>query len=245
MTAFGISLYFDIMKEVKFMVYIESWMDQFVESVLHHFHERIFFIGLQGSYARNEAHAQSDIDVVVIFDKLSMQDLHAYDGILSTMEERENICGFVSGMEELLHWEPADLFQFYYDTKAYYGNLDALANRIDQNAVYQAVHMGACNIYHACVHNIIHEKSIEILKSLYKQAIFVLQAKVYYEQGKYIAKRKDLLEVLEGQDQAIVSTCLAFDTGKENDLEKMYEQLFLWSQTMLNDEMQMHNRCVE
>ena len=39
-------------------------------------------------------------------------------------------------------WEPADLFQFYYDTKAYYGNLDALVERIDQNAVYQAVHTG-------------------------------------------------------------------------------------------------------
>ena len=233
------------MKEVKFVVNIESWMDHFVKSLLHHFQKRILFIGLQGSYGRNEAHAQSDIDVVVIFDKLSMQDLHAYDSIISVMDERENICGFVSGMEELLHWEPADLFQFYYDTKAYYGNLDALLERIDQNAVYQAVHTGVCNIYHACVHNILHEKSMEILKSLYKQVIFVLQAKVFYEQGKYIAKRKDLLQVLDGHDQAMVSTCLAFDIGNENTWEKMSTQLFLWSQAMLNYEMQFHDRRVE
>ena len=136
-------------------------------------------------------------------------------------------------------------FQFYYDTKAYYGNLDALVERIDQNAVYQAVHTGVCNIYHACVHNILHEKSMEILKSLYKQVIFVLQAKVFYEQGKYIAKRKDLLQVLDGHDQAMVSTCLAFDIGNENTWEKMSTQLFLWSQAMLNYEMQFHDRRVE
>jgi predicted nucleotidyltransferase len=38
------------------------------------FSERIWFIGLQGSYGRNEANASSDIDMVVILDELHTED---------------------------------------------------------------------------------------------------------------------------------------------------------------------------
>ena len=193
------------MKEVKFVVNIESWMDHFVKSLLHHFQKRILFIGLQGSYGRNEAHAQSDIDVVVIFDKLSMQDLHAYDSIISVMDERENICGFVSGMEELLHWEPADLFQFYYDTKPIYKNLDFILPFIKQENIKQAILIGSCNIYHACCHNMIHEKSMTILKALYKQSIFVLQAKYFLNTHQYIHKKKELIDKLDLEDKKIIN----------------------------------------
>ncbi len=37
------------------------------------------------------------------------------------MEDREKICGFISGKEELLSWEKADVFQFYYDTEPLVG----------------------------------------------------------------------------------------------------------------------------
>ena len=58
----------------------------------------------------------------------------------------------------------------------------------------------ACNIYHACVHNFVHEESAEVLKTLYKSAFFALQAKHYLETGAYIAKRKDLANKLQGED---------------------------------------------
>ena len=63
-------------------------------------------------------------------------------------------------------WEPSDLFQFYYDTTPIKGTLDILLEKIDKQAVKRAIKIGACNIFHACVHNFVHEKSDEILRSL-------------------------------------------------------------------------------
>ena len=43
---------------------IEAWMRKYCEEMKKQFENRIWFIGLQGSYGRGEATEQSDIDVV-------------------------------------------------------------------------------------------------------------------------------------------------------------------------------------
>lgn len=53
------------------------------------FGSRIWFIGLQGSYGRNEASEQSDIDVVLILDQVSAEDLHTYGKVLDSLPARE------------------------------------------------------------------------------------------------------------------------------------------------------------
>ena len=55
--------------------------------------------------------------------------------MLDSLPDRELICGFLSGKEELLNWEPSDLFQFYYDTKPLKGCLDELLPLLDKAAV--------------------------------------------------------------------------------------------------------------
>ena len=92
---------------------IEAWMRKYCEEMKKQFENRIWFIGLQGSYGRGEATEQSDIDVVLILDKITYEDLRTYSSLLEQLPNREKICGFVSGKEELLAWEPSDLFQFY------------------------------------------------------------------------------------------------------------------------------------
>ena len=67
------------------MIDIDVWMRKFTEDLLHRFGERIWFVGLQGSYARGEATDQSDIDVVVIFDRLSSSDIRAYNEFLDEL----------------------------------------------------------------------------------------------------------------------------------------------------------------
>lgn len=66
------------------------------------FGNRVWFVGLQGSYGRGEACDTSDIDVVVILDELSASDIGVYNAMLDTLPERELICGFLSGKNELL-----------------------------------------------------------------------------------------------------------------------------------------------
>ena len=76
------------------------------------FGSRIIFIGLQGSYARNEATEKSDIDTVVILDKLTVEDINTYNKMLDTLTHRELICGFISGKDELYNWEPSLVFLY-------------------------------------------------------------------------------------------------------------------------------------
>ena len=53
------------------MIDINDWINRFLKVLNDIFGERIWFVGLQGSYGRSEAIETSDIDVVVILDQLS------------------------------------------------------------------------------------------------------------------------------------------------------------------------------
>ena len=58
---------------------------------------RLVCLGLQGSYARGEATGRSDIDLVVILDRVELADVLIYRDILDRLPEREKSCGFFSG----------------------------------------------------------------------------------------------------------------------------------------------------
>ncbi len=215
-------------KEVIKVIDISTWINDFLHTLTLNFGERVWFVGLQGSYGRGEATETSDIDIVVILDELSAQDIQTYNSMLDTLPHRELICGFLSGKKEILNWEPSDLFQFYYDTKPIKGSLDELLVLIDDEAVNRAIKIGACNIYHGCVHNMLHEKSDEILKVLYKSASFVVQAICFKQTGNYVRHQKDLLQVIAPDERVIVDTFLALKNGGTIDFQEMSETLFAW-----------------
>lgn len=216
------------------MIDINIWKDKFLKTLDETFANRIYFVGLQGSYARGEATDKSDIDMVVILDELSADDIGAYNAMLDTLPNRELICGFLSGKEELLNWEASDLFQFYYDTAAIRGNLDELLRLLDESAINRAIKTGACNIYHGCVHNMLHEKSGDILRGLYKSAFFTLQAIAFRDTGRYIRYQRDLISVLSGEDRAIAETCLKLKNGCEAEFGTMSEDLFDWVKNLIS-----------
>ena len=211
------------------MIDITPWMHTFLQRLNETFAGRVWFVGLQGSYSRGEARDTSDIDIVVILDELSAVDIQAYRDMLDTMSHRELICGFLSGKKELLNWEPSDLFQFCHDTVPIKGSLDEVMAVIDKSAVNRAIKIGACNIYHGCVHNMLHEKSEDVLRMLYKSASFVVQAIVFKQTGKYIKHQKELQDVVSTDERLIVDTFLNLKNGGEIDFNLMSETLFAWS----------------
>jgi predicted nucleotidyltransferase len=215
------------------MVEITAWMDQFVQTLSNAFGERVWFVGLQGSYGRGEATEASDIDTVVILDTLSPADIETYKAMLDTLSPRELLCGFLSGKEELLNWEPADLFQFYYDTTPIMGSLDELLTHIDAEAVTESILLGVCNIFHGCVHNMLYEKDPEMLKELYKCASFVVQAICYQQTGKYFRRQQDLRPVVSPEEQVIVDTFLNLKNGMPVDFQVQSEMLFAWAQNWI------------
>jgi len=174
--------------------FIDDWIDELVLKIKNEFRDRIDFIGLQGSYKRKEANDSSDIDIVVILNELTVQDLKKYQAIISRMPYKEKACGFISGKREIIGWEKSDLFQFYHDTQPIYGSMDYLLPLIHKEDVKRAVKIGACNLYHACCHNFLYESSAEILSALYKSSFFILQAKYFDETNQYISSKIELAE---------------------------------------------------
>lgn len=212
------------------MIDISTWKDLFLSALAKTFAERVWFVGLQGSYARDEASDSSDIDMVVILDELTGEDIQSYHAMLDTLPHRDLICGFLSGKRELLSWEPSDLFQFYYDTLPIAGSLNELLPRIDREAVNRAIKIGACNIFHGCVHNLLHTKSEEILRSLYKSASFLVQAICFRQTGRYIRHQQELLTLVAADEQMIVRTFLSLKAGDAVDFRQSSEALLVWSQ---------------
>ena len=216
------------------MIDITTWTDDFLKAVNETFENRVWFVGLQGSYGRGEARDTSDIDIVVILDELSSSDIQTYHAMLDSLPHRELICGFLSGKDELLGWEPSDLFQFYYDTTPIKGSLDELLTVIDEAAIDRAIKIGACNIYHGCVHNMLHEKSEDILKGLYKSASFVVQAIVFKQTGKYIKRQSELRDVVSADERVIVDTFLSLKNGDAVEFGAMSDTLFSWSKKWIS-----------
>jgi predicted nucleotidyltransferase len=215
------------------MINITAWMESFLRELNDTFGNRVWFVGLQGSYGRGEATEASDIDTVVILDELTAADIQAYGSMLDQLPHRELTCGFLSGKAELLNWDPSDLFQFYYDTNPVKGSLDALLPLLDGAADDRAIKIGVCNLYHGCVHNMLHGKSEEILKGLYKSASFVVQAIAYKETKKYISRQSDLLAVVSPEEQRIVNTFLHLKKGGPVNFLEMSEVLFAWTQAWI------------
>ena len=217
------------------MIDITVWMKNFLQALNETFINRVWFVGLQGSFGRGEATATSDIDVVVIMDELSAMDIQTYNDMLDTLPHRELICGFLSGKKEIMNWEPSDLFQFCHDTTPIKGSLDEVMALIDESAVNRAIKIGACNIYHGCVHNMLVDKSDDILRGLYKSASFVVQAIALKQTGVYTKHQKDLIEVVSHEEQAIVETFMNLKNGGTLEFDLMSEMLFSWAKKWISE----------
>jgi predicted nucleotidyltransferase len=217
------------------MIDITAWMQNFLQILNETFANRVWFVGLQGSYGRGEATETSDIDVVVILDELSAADIQTYHDMLNTLSHRDLICGFLSGKKEIMNWEPSDLFQFCHDTTPIQGSLDEVMAVIDESAVNRAIKIGACNIYHGCVHNMLHEKSEDILRGLYKSASFVVQAIAFKQTGHYMKHQEELLTVATLNEQAIINTFLSLKNGGTVDFVSMSDALFVWAKRWISE----------
>ena len=211
------------------MLDMDWWLDRFMEALEDLFGGRIWFVGLQGSRGRGEGSDASDIDMVVILDKLQVEDIGTYSAMLDGLPHRELSCGFLSGRKELMNWEPSDLFHLYHDTTPLRGSLDELLPLMDGEALNRAIKVGACSLYHGCVHNMIHGRSELTLQGLYKSAAFLAQAICLRESGRFIRNQRDLPGNLSTEDGQIVDTFLRLKNGRPVEFDEMSRMLFEWA----------------
>ena len=217
------------------MIDITAWMSNFLRTLNETFANRVWFVGLQGSYGRGEATKTSDLDVVVILDQLSDSDIQSYNAMLDSLQHRELICGFLSGKNEILNWEPSDLFQFCNDTTPIKGSLDEVLAVVDESDINRAIKIGVCNVFHGCVHNMLYEKSEAVLRELYKSASFVVQAIAFRQAGRYFRRQKDLLLVVSDEERFIVETFIGLQHGEAVAFTLLSERLFVWAKKWISE----------
>lgn len=215
---------------------IKTWMKDYLEKLKLLFGSRLLFVGLQGSYGRGEETKSSDIDMVVILNYVSPEDLKMYSSMLDTLSNRKEACGFISGRKELMNWERSDLFQFYHDTIPIFGSIDFLQPLISKEDIRRAVRIGACNIYHMCGHNMVHARDSELLKTLYKSATFTIQAVSYLQTGTYRKRKTELLPVLRQPEREILESAIAL--RQQIDLaqakfDRLSGALFRWASDLI------------
>ncbi len=218
------------------MIDLTSFLSEYLQKLDTTFGNRVWFVGLQGSYGRGEATEHSDIDMVVILDELLESDIESYRTMLETLPHRQLLCGFLSGKREILNWESSDLFQFCYDTTPIRGSLEEILALVNEDAVRRAIKLGACNIYHGCVHNMLYEKSDEILRGLYKAASFVVQAIVFLQTGTYLRQLKDLRAVALLEERDIIDTFMHLKQGGEVAFMPMSQRLFSWAKKWIAED---------
>lgn len=54
--------------------------------------------------------------------------------MLNSLPNRNLVCGFIAGKDELLNGESSDLFRFYHDTIPILGSLDSLLEKINDDS---------------------------------------------------------------------------------------------------------------
>lgn len=214
-----------------------AWAEGAKEKLQAEFGSRLRFVGLQGSRARDEAREGSDIDLVVLLDHIGADDLARYRAVVESMPHSELACGFVGSERALAAWPRHELFQFYHDTHALYGELPNIGEFTAADA-REAARVGASGIYHAACHAYVFdgEAADDILESLFKGAFFTLQALQFARTGVYPRTKAELANQLDGDEARILEigrdwqVCPPSDDGRRKQLVDL---LLRWSEGIL------------
>ncbi len=207
---------------------ISIFMESFKENLLGLFNDNLLFLGIQGSYGRVAEKETSDIDPVIILQHCGKDEILRYRSYIDTLPEKDILCGFISSIDELRAWESADRAQLILDTKPVYRDLAELCPRITRDDIRRAVQQGACAIYHASSHNILHARNWLILPELYKSARFTIRMKQYLQTGVYVSALRDLTAIVGEEEKAILETQ---NPSTEDDAFMLFEWV---SKTMRN-----------
>lgn len=218
------------------MFNVENYISKLMQLSKDKFGSRLLYVGLQGSYLRNEAKENSDIDIMIIIDGLKKSDLEAYRSIIKNMDHFDKSCGFICSKEDLKNWNPLEICHLINSTKDYYGKLVDFVPKYSQCDIRNFVKININNLYHEICHRYIHSnnnKDIEQLSLSYKSTFFILQNLYYLNNNQFIKTKSELLSLLDGNNFEILNRSMQLNSGMEFDFDDSFELLFNWCQDTL------------
>ncbi len=219
------------------MINVEQYLTNLTDRLLDVFGKRLLYIGLQGSYLRGEATENSDIDVMVVLDTLSVSDLNAYRRAIMEVGHFELSCGFLCGRKELRHWSPLEIGYLLHTTKDIYGVLSDFTPKYLGNDIRAYIKIGLCNLYHELCHRYVHapdNRNLADLTASYKSVFFILQNLFFLDHGQFMTTKNDLLLVLDPEDRIVLQRALDLSHGAIFDFDETFEILFSWCQSTLH-----------
>lgn len=218
------------------MFQIESYIEELLTLLKTSFGERLVYMGLQGSYLRNEQNENSDIDIMAVIDRMTVSDLDSYKEAILRVGYYEKSCGFICGKDELANWNPLEACHLVHTTKDIYGTLSELLPKYTLEDEKSFIKLSIGNLYHELCHRYLHadrEKNEAKLPGTYKSLFFILQNLIFLEQGVFYVTKAELNDHLKGQDGEVFAMLLQFQNGKEVDFDEAFSLLFSWCQNAL------------
>lgn len=218
------------------MFRIDEYIDKLIVTLKDMFGERLLYIGLQGSYLRNEATENSDIDIMAVIDNLSVEDLNTYRKALVSVGNFDKSCGFICGKSDLEHWNPLEICHLLHTTKDYYGELKNFVPEYTMEDERNYVKFSLNNFYHEVCHRYIHadrEANISNLPITCKSVFFIMQHLYYLSSGKFISTKRELLECVQGENKAALELSISLKNDTDYDFDRAFSVLFGWCQNAL------------
>ena len=215
------------------MVDINKYILTLNDLLKKEFKERLIYVGLQGSYLRGEATENSDIDIMVIIDELSVSDLAAYRSIIESLGDFNKSCGFICSKEDMKNWNPLEICNLINSTKDYYGVLTKLVPSYTNEDIKNFIKFSINNLYHEICHRYIHsdkEKNVGALPFVYKGVFFILQNLYFLTNGEFVSTKNELLNKLIGKDYEVLKRSMEYG---ESNFDESFELLFSWCQETL------------
>lgn len=222
------------------MFRIDEYINELIITLKDVLGGRLVYIGLQGSYFRNEETKSSDIDIMAVIDKLSAGDLETYRKALISVGNFDKSCGFICGKADLEHWNPLEICHLLNTTKDYYGELKKLvpAYTIEDERNY--VKLSLNNLYHEICHRYVHagrECNVLKLPATCKPVFFIMQHLHYLSSGNFIQTKRELLECVQDSDKTVLELAISLQDNKDNigyDFDEAFLVLFNWCQNVLS-----------
>lgn len=206
---------------------IEQWIMELVLKLKGSFGSRLLLVVHVGSWARDDANEQSDIDVNVILDQVMPEDILKYRSIISSMPDKQLACGFLGGLNEIKLWPGYDLIAFYYGCKVFYGNVSDVIPPISQKDIFDNAMIMLSNINHAVRHTMIYDDctadTANEMKEFYKAAFFIIQNWYLLKYGEYIRKRGVLAKRVDCNEDKLMLA--SFERWDEHEMLRKKDPL--------------------
>ena len=212
------------------MIDIEDYLQKLIGACINTFRERLLYVGLQGSYMREEASEKSDVDVMIILEDFSVADMDAYREILKKIGAYEKSCGFICGRNEMLLWNPLEVCQLRHTTKDLFGELKDYLPSATRRDEINYVKLSLGNLYHELCHRYIHadrEKNMAAFRRTCKSAFFLIQNLHFLESGSFAVTKRELKEQVSEEDRAILEMA-EYPDGY--DFDTAFQRIFRWCQ---------------